>query len=641
MLTHPFLPLCRIGRRFSALPAALFLIILSLSSLPKGSFAQSASPGEEEIVLLKNESGQLPIPGQPDIAVVEFGEGDLTPFMQVMSRNFLHIQKYVHPGGELSREDSRLLSSTLQLYDRVLVLLLPGGENYSDELLEVLRGGGGTLVVMTGAYAFPGISSAAEAAGGVVFAGGASPEVQEQAAALISGERPFGAKLAVELSPLFRRGDGLSTKKTRLGYASPEEVGMDSVILKKIDRIAKEGLKAGAYPGAQILAAKDGYIFYEKAFGYRDAAKKEPNDLTTLYDLASITKAAATNPLLMMAVTQGLVRTTDKASKYLTYLRGSDKADIRIRDLLFHAAGMPAVIQFYKEILIDPNSYDEPLFSAKRNRSHPIQIAARSWARNDWSWRKKYLRSDSSALFPIRMADGLYLSTEVRGMMRREIRDAHLRKGYRYSDIDFLILQDLLEEVYGGGLDTLFREGFSDPLGLKRLLYRPLRKYPAEEIAEDTRDRFLRKQTLRGDVDDEAAAMLGGVSGNAGLFGNARDLAVLVQMYANGGVYGGLRFIDEEVLERFTTGKHPTSPYAMGFDRHRGPGKPGNTAEEAPLSTYGHTGFTGTCFWVDPEGGITYIFLSNRVAPTRWNTTLSRMDIRTRIQSVLYEALKQ
>ncbi|MCI6278793.1 MAG: serine hydrolase [Bacteroidales bacterium] len=611
------------------------IFALSLFLLPMLLLAQS--PGG--VVLLKNEGGRVPIKGQPKIALVQFGDGDLSDLEAGLNRNFLEVDLYLF--GDLYSAENLSLLKTLGLYDRLLVVVLPGGEGDAGEIEDLLRKRPATLILTEGVAQTKAMRRAVSLATCLVYAEDSSKETLGKMAGLLSGERAFEDVATKDLSILFKKGYGLKTTKIRLGYAAPDEVGLDGTVLQKIDAIAEEGLGAGAYPGAQVLVAKGGFIVYEKAFGYKDASGQEPNDLSTLYDLASVTKAASADALVMMAVSQGLLSPEDKASKYLDYLRDSDKENLRLRQFLFHAAGLPAVIQFYKEILIDPNSYDDPLIRRGRSADHPVQIAARDFARNDWSYRKRFVRRDSSELFPIRMAEGYYLSPKVRPAMRKEIRGATLSRGYRYSDIDYLIIQDVLEGVYGESLDALFSRKFARPLGLQRLLYRPLRRYTRSEIAEGTRELFLRKQTLRGDVDDEAAAMLGGVSGNAGLFGNARDLAVLAQMYANGGVYGGLRFIDEAVLRRFTTARDDVSPYAMGFDRHRGRGKPGNTADEAPLSTYGHTGFTGTCFWVDPDNDIVYVFLSNRGTPTRWNPKLSQMDIRTRIQSVIYEALKK
>lgn len=454
----------------------------------------------------------------------------------------------------------------------------------------------------------------------------------------LMGGIPFGGTLLDDRATLFPNGAGLTTTKTRLTTALPEDVDLDGHVLARIDRIAEEGLRAGAYPGCQVLVAKDGYVVYSKAFGYKDARRKERNSTETLYDLASMTKALATVPLVMMADDEGRLRLGDRIDKHIDYLRWSNKGDVRISQLLQHCGGMPAVIRFYQE-MIDESSYESPLIAFRRTAGYPTQMDRNAWARSGFRYKSSMVSRDSTAVYSQRFCKGLYLSPEVRKMMRREMKECNRRTGgYRYSDIDFLLLQEVLERSYRQGLDTLFSERVAAPLGLTRLCYRPLQHFGPKEMAEGQRDNFLRHQTLRGDVDDEAAAMLGGVSGNAGLFGNAESCAVVCQMLLDGGRYGGQTLIDAETIRHYTTYRHRPSPYALGFDRQRGGGR-GNTCEEAPMSTYGHTGFTGTCFWIDPTNQIVYIFLSNRVAPQRWNRKLSSLNIRTRIQSVIYDAL--
>lgn len=454
----------------------------------------------------------------------------------------------------------------------------------------------------------------------------------------LMGGIPFGGTLLDDRATLFPNGAGLTTTKTRLTTALPEDVDLDGHVLARIDRIAEEGLRAGAYPGCQVLVAKDGYVVYSKAFGYKDARRKERNSTETLYDLASMTKALATVPLVMKADDEGRLRLGDRIDKHIDYLRWSNKGDVRISQLLQHCGGMPAVIRFYQE-MIDESSYESPLIAFRRTAGYPTQMDRNAWARSGFRYRRSMVSPDSTAVYSQRFCQGLYLSPEVREMMRREMKECNRRQGgYRYSDIDFLLLQEVLERSYRQGLDTLFSERVAAPLGLTRLCYRPLRYFDPKEMAEGQRDNFLRHQTLRGDVDDEAAAMLGGVSGNAGLFGNAESCAVVCQMLLDDGRYGGRTLIDAETIRHYTTYRHRPSPYALGFDRQRGGGR-GNTCEEAPMSTYGHTGFTGTCFWIDPTNQIVYIFLSNRVAPQRWNRKLSSLNIRTRIQSVIYDAL--
>ncbi len=464
---------------------------------------------------------------------------------------------------------------------------------------------------------------------------------QRAMAQALLGGIPFRGKLPVDLSPLYQAGSGEQTVATRLGEALPETVGLSSERLAEIDRLALEGIRKGAYPGCQVLVAKDGQVVYNKAFGTKDAAHREKVTTETLYDLASVTKATATVPLLMIAADDGMLDPEDPIGPHLSYIQGSDKERVKIAELLHHIGGMPASIPFY-HLLIDHDSYKAPLTSNRRKAGYTIRIGERRYARSSFKFRPDMVSKDSSALYPIRFAAGMYLPEGVRDSIRLAMRDAKVsipRQGFRYSDIDFLLLQDILEGMHGATLDVLFDRQLAQPLGLSRLLYKPYIRFAPEEIAEGQKDRFLRHTTLRGDVDDEAAAMLGGVSGNAGLYGNAESLAVLLQMYLNMGTYGGRRLIDEETVRRFTTTLHTKSPYSLGFYTNKEREERGAMAMSASPTTYGHLGFTGTCFWVDPERHIIFIFLSNRVAPTRWNSTLSDLRLRPEIHEAVYQAL--
>lgn len=457
----------------------------------------------------------------------------------------------------------------------------------------------------------------------------------------ISGKVPFQGHLPVSIGNYFQVGEGICSADPILKTVDPESVGLLPNKLNEIDDIAKEGIKKGAYPGCQILVAKDGHIVYNKAFGYKDSSKKEANDIYTLYDLASVTKATATIGMLMKAYEDRLLNLEDPIEKYLDYLIGTDKDNIKIVDLCTHTAGLPSIIRFYEK-LINPDSYVPPLISFKPKAGYPIKIANRAYARDHFRFNSDIVSNDSSSLFPVRFAKGLFLSPIIRdSIIRQEIsKSTLLTKTYRYSDIDFLLLQDIIEKIYHESLDSLFEHYFTVPLKLKRILYRPYLTYDSFDIAEGQHDYFLRKQTLRGDVDDESAAMLGGVSGNAGLFSNAVDLAVLLQLFLNGGSLNGVKLLNTETVKLFTQYNTPKSPYALGFDKPRGEGKRRNTSRRCSKQTYGHTGFTGTCFWVDPENSIIFIFLSNRGAPTRWNPKLSQLNIRPRIHDAIYRALR-
>lgn len=592
---------------------------------------------EESMTLLKNNGNTLPLGTRGSLALLRYGNnGTGTLFSELQSKHGVKAYDLSLSAGAGVRNTTY---KNLRSADHIVVAITSDKARPDAGLVQLARDKEVTLVFMTSAYTALHFKEVIAFAKAVAIGYDAKGPAQRAMGKALNGVLPFRGTLPVDLPPIYKVGAGIVTEPAVLTFAKPEEAGLSSMILSGIDKIAEEGLAKGAYPGCQILVAKGGKVVYSKAFGYKDARKQEPNTTATLYDLASITKAAVTTPLIMIAEDEGLLRTTDRIGTHLNYLKGSDKEEVRISDLLHHIAGMPAVINFYLS-LIDEQSYASPLITYSRKEGFPIQIARKAWARRGWRFLPTLVQETKSDQFPIRMAEGLFLSTSVREMIRGEIRDANRRKGgYRYSDIDFLLLQDILEAKYQKPLDQLFYEKISRPLGEGRITFNPLERFAPEEIAEGQKDDFLRRQTLRGDVDDEAAAMLGGVSGNAGLFSNAESLFPVVQTLLDG-TYGNKRVMKTPTVKMFTSARHSASPYALGFDRHRGRGKVGNVADIAPLSTFGHTGFTGTCFWVDPEHEIVYIFLSNRTAPTRWNTKLSQLDIRTRIQETIYKALQ-
>ncbi len=590
---------------------------------------------EQSVTLLKNNGNTLPFSNRGKMALLRFGDSQTSSLLsELQSKHDVKPYALNTNAGERSSTYKSLRSA-----DHIVIAVTSEKARPDAELIQLARDKEVTLLFMTSAYTVLHFKEVIALAKAVAIGYDNKEGAQRAMGKALNGAIPFKGTLPVELPPIYKVGAAIATEQALITFAKPEEVGLNSIVLSGIDKIVEEGLSKGAYPGCQVLVAKDGKVVYSKAFGHKDAKKREPNSTATLYDMASITKAAVTTPLIMMAEEEGLLKTSDKIGDHLDYLKGSDKEEVRISDLLHHVAGLPAVINFYL-FLIDQESYTSPLITYSPKAGFPIQIARKSWARRGWRFLPSLVQNTSSEQFPVRMAKGLFLNTSVKGMMREEIRNAELRRGgYRYSDIDFLLLQDILEAEYQKSLDQIFDEKIARPLGVQRLTFNPLERFTTSDIAEGQRDNFLRGQTLRGDVDDEAAAMLGGVSGNAGLFGNAESLFPVVQMLLDG-TYGDKRLMKEVIVEKFTTAKDRVSPYALGFDRHRGPGKIGNVADIAPLSTFGHTGFTGTCFWVDPENEIVYIFLSNRIAPTRWNNKLSQLDIRTRIQETIYKALK-
>lgn len=415
--------------------------------------------------------------------------------------------------------------------------------------------------------------------------------------------------------------------------------------LRKIDELAQEGICEGAYPGCQIVVMKDGRMVYDKAFGTHVWAKSsvaKPQSVrpTDVYDLASLTKITATLLAVMKLYDKGLVNLTDRVSEHLSYLKDTDKSQITVRELLLHESGLPSTLLFYQEA-IDKESYTGSLFKAQADKSHPVRIGKRTWANPHFRFSKGLTFPACTDSCSMQVADKLWICPEFKEIYRQKIAEAPLRdKRYRYSCVGFIVLQQLVEQLSGKTLDRFLQDEFYDPMGLKRTGYLPLRTIPRTEIIPSSEDRFLRKETLQGYVHDESAAFQGGVSGNAGLFSTAEEVAQICQLWLNGGTYEGKRYLSEETCRLFTTTVSNKSRRGLGFDKpdRQNPVK-GPCGELAPASVYGHTGFTGTCAWVDPEHRLIYVFLCNRLYPDVWNTKLMTLGVRTRIQDVIYQSL--
>jgi beta-N-acetylhexosaminidase len=440
--------------------------------------------------------------------------------------------------------------------------------------------------------------------------------VQELSAQLIFGGIQATGKLPVTASSYFKLGDGIETSAPiRLKYTLPDEVGADYDELKLIDSIALKGIKDKAYPGCQILIAKDGKVFYQKAFGYFTYEKKQAVTLTDLYDIASITKIAASIPSVMQLVDQRKITLDDSLSQHLPYLTGSNKEGIIFRDMLTHQAGLRDWIPFWMRTVKPDGNYKEGIYS-----------------------------TDSSAAFPYRVAEKLYINASYRDTIYKEIVKSDVKdKGkLRYSDLGYYFIRQLVEQKSNLPFEEYVRSNFYKPLGLTTMGYQPRYRFNLVRIAPTEIDVKFRKQMLRGDVHDQGAAMLGGVGGHAGLFSNANDLAILMQLYLQKGEYGGMRYFDSLTVKTFTSCPfYPTNRRGIGFDKPEMNRKKENpVCDSASEQSFGHTGFTGTMVWVDPKTGLVYVFLSNRVYPDADVNKLAKLGIRTRIQQVIYESFK-
>lgn len=438
---------------------------------------------------------------------------------------------------------------------------------------------------------------------------------QLAAADLLEGKFDAKGKLPVTVCTHLQLGDGIVYNQF-LPLASPESLGLNSTSLNKIDSVANSAIAKGAMPGCVVLVAKDGKIAYKKAFGYTNFDRKEPIDADMLYDLASVTKVSATTVSIMKLYEQGKIDLQKTLGDYLPWVKGSDKAPLTLKDILLHQAGLNPFIPFYRAVIDTVTGIPNPAyFSNKKDANHQFRAAEDLYVRNDYE-------------------DSLY---------QRIVNSKLTEAGhYVYSDNDFIFLGKVVEAVSGLPLNDYARINFYEPLQMSTTGFRPREYIPLGNIVPTEEEKHFRRQLIRGDVHDEGAAMFGGVAGHAGLFSNAYDLAKLYQMLLNGGELNGIRLLKKETIDLFTAYNSTVSRRGLGFDKpeknNASRKDPYPSASVSP-QTFGHTGFTGTCVWVDPKQNLIYIFLSNRVTPTRDNNKLSQLAVRPTIQEAVYQAI--
>jgi beta-glucosidase-like glycosyl hydrolase/CubicO group peptidase (beta-lactamase class C family) len=439
----------------------------------------------------------------------------------------------------------------------------------------------------------------------------------EVAADLLEGKISAKGKLPVTVCPELKYGTGI-TSVSVLPDAPAAMMGFDVQKLNKIDSIVKDGIAKQAYPGAVVLVAKDGRIVYEKAFGQMAYTNSAPVTTQTIYDLASVTKICATTMSVMKLYDEGRLDLNKPLGQFLPWVRNSNKSELTVNDILLHQAGLKSYIPFYRET-IDSTKEGAPsnvLYASKQQGDFSVRVAENMYLRKDWI-DTMYSRILTSELGP----HGKYI----------------------YSDNDFIFLGKIVESITGQSLNEYVKKTFYDPLGMKTTGFKPRERFALTQIAPTEQEPYFRKQLIQGDVHDPGAAMFGGVAGHAGLFSNARDLAMLSQLMLNGGVVNGQRFLKPETIAYFTAYHSAISRRGLGFDK---PEKNNYERQEAypclsaSPETFGHTGFTGTCWWVDPKYNLVFIFLSNRVNSSGPNfNKLGQMNIRGKVHETLYQAL--
>ncbi len=394
----------------------------------------------------------------------------------------------------------------------------------------------------------------------------------------------------------------------------PTDAGVvDQKALDRLDMFMARNIADGVFPGCRVLAARNGKVFYDKAFGYTRYDKMHPVDTNMLYDMASCTKVLATTISVMRLYEQGKLDLDKTLGDYLPQARGTDKAGLHIRDILLHQAGLKGWIPFYEETVDDDGKLKPELYRKTQSPGFDIAVAKDVWLRSDYidtMWSKIYASPLSNA-----------------GKMV-------------YSDLDFYFMAAVVKQITGETIDKYADEEFYTPMGLKRITYLPLKKFDTSQIVPSEVEVTFRSQTLWGYVHDPGAAMLGGVSGHAGLFADAHDVAAIFQMLLNKGVYGTKRYFKPATVDMFTAYNSKISHRGLGFDKPLPDADDaGPAGERSSGLAFGHQGFTGTCVWADPATGIVFVFLSNRVFPSGANTKITKLGVRTTAQDYIYEAL--
>ena len=445
------------------------------------------------------------------------------------------------------------------------------------------------------------------------------PGAYKAVSEILFGATSAAGHLPVTTSPKasFNFGN-MSANLGRLATDVPENAGMSSQMLKRVGVIAEQGIREGAYPGCQILVARRGKVVYHQAFGNYRYGFKEPVTTETIYDLASLTKVSATLQAIMMLNEKGWLDLNLKASDYLPELKGTNKEDMVIADLLMHQAGLKAFIPFWINTKTERGQFLTEFYTTKPGEKD-LQVAPDLYIKpiikdSVWQWL-----IDSELTTRVN-ASGTYR--------------------YLYSDLGLIMLQHVVEKITGQPLDEYLEANLYEPLGMSHTLFNPLQKYPKDLIAPTENDGIFRQEQVWGTVHDPNAALLGGVAGHAGLFSNAWDLAKLYQMNMQKGVYGGRRYLFNTTVPHFAKNYTNLSHRGLGWNKPDGDPTDPHIAAMASDNTFGHTGFTGTVVWVDPNEQLIFIMLSNRVYPRDNNTKLIKEKYRKRIHEAVYEAIK-
>ena len=558
----------------------------------------------QRTVLLNNQSALVPLAGldKATIASVSLGFG-----FQSISDSLLNKYSKITSFSSGSYEpaaDLYKLEDDLKLFNTVIISisdLETTNPKYTNFISSIAK----TKAVIIALYgdqtalaAFDTINSP------LVWSQQKSAEAAALIPQIIFGGIAAENRLTTAISAKYTIGSGFSTTATRLKYTLPEDAGVNADNLRDIDNITAEAINAHAAPGMVVLVAKDGKVIFNKAYGshtYGGPADK----ITDIFDLASVTKITATTPMVMRLEEEKKLKLDTNIGAYIALARNTPMNNIPVREVMLHQAGFIPYIPFHDSVKPTDHS------------------------------------SDSSAAYPTKVADGYFIRKDYfRDVMWPRMLNAPIRTPgkYVYSDISMYVMREIVEHISGEKLNDYSQENFYAPLGMQTAGFLPRDRFSKEQIIPTEQDTYFRKTLLVGFVHDQGAALAGGVSGHAGLFASANDVAIMYQMFLNKGTYGGQQYFKPQTVETFTSKQSNVSRRGLGFDRWDPDLAKKYPSETASSQTFGHTGYTGTCVWVDPSRGLVYVFLSNRVNPGVTDR-LVKMGIRSRIQEVINKAI--
>ena len=578
---------------------------------------------EGSLTVLRNDDVFPLRPSDRKVAIVTFTDKNNTYFADKLNADFEADRFVVAKNPDF--KTSQVLEDSLSRYDLVIFSLGDannspsknwGVTNQSVRIINAVNSKTTVIAALfTNGYALKQMRGI-ETVDGLILAWHDNQVVQERCAEVLLGFALAGGKLPVTCSPFFKINDGAPiTATTRLRHTTPEYVGLSSATLDRIDSIAIKGIRAQAYPGCRILAVKDGNIIFDRSYGHLTYEQTTPVTRETVYDLASITKIVASTAALMHMQDQGLIDLDYNLCDYIDVPDTSSCYNMNLRMMLSHYAGLPAWIPFYTSTL------------------------------NKSELRPDLYRSTPVAGYSTQVADGLYIKDSYTDSIHQRIVTTTLKpdQEYRYSDLGYYFVQRLVQSLTGKSIDAYVDSVFYRPMRLKSMGYLPLERMPREIIAPTEYDLLYRKQLIHGHVHDQGAALMGGVGGHAGVFSNAQDLATMMYMFMKGGQFGGRQYIQPETLQEYTTCHYceGNNRRGVGFDKPPKKGSSSPAATSASTHSFGHSGFTGTITWADPKEDLVYVFLSNRVYPNAENNKLLKMNIRTDIHQVFYDAIRE